>query len=40
MPSPREPVALATQNRDKIREIRDILAGSDVLLLTFEDFTG
>ncbi len=40
MPNPEEPVVLATQNRDKIREIRDILAGIDVPLFTFEDFTG
>lgn len=38
MPNPQEPVVLATQNRDKIREIRDILAGVEVPFLTFEDF--
>lgn len=38
MPNPQEPVVLATQNRDKIREIRYILAGVEVPFLTFEDF--
>jgi XTP/dITP diphosphohydrolase len=40
MPNPQEPVVLATQNRDKIREIKDILAGVEVPFLTFEDFAG
>ncbi len=34
------PIVLATQNRDKIREIRDILADVHVPIRTCEDFTG
>ncbi|MHB8780523.1 MAG: RdgB/HAM1 family non-canonical purine NTP pyrophosphatase [Candidatus Geothermincolia bacterium] len=35
-----EPLALATRNRDKIREIAELLAGRDIPLVTFLDVAG
>ncbi len=35
-----EPLALATRNRDKIREIAELLAGRDIPLVTFLDVEG